>query len=345
MWHMGAHDKRLVPPIPPMTARTVDATPRAAGLAYEAKWDGYRVLLYARPDAPHLQSRRGTDLSPGFPDIVQAAAALGEEAVFDGELVVIEEGAVSFSRLQSRAQRAGARARAAAAAHPAHFIAFDLLQLGDEDARTTMNRPYRERRALLEEVFTRRDLQPPWALCPMTTDPDRANEWLDPAWGAVGIEGMVVKGLGQPYRPGERGWRKLRARATAEAVVGAVTGPLTAPDVLLLGRYDDEGELRMVAQSAPVTRTLRRELGALLVPAGPEHTWTDVRFRSGWGSRDILAHRCVVPEHVVEFEADVAYGEGCWRHPVQARRLRTDLRPAQVPHLGETDEPPGTRAA
>ncbi|MGY1434653.1 ATP-dependent DNA ligase [Streptomyces reniochalinae] len=323
-------DKRLVPPIPPMAARTVDTTPRADGLAYEAKWDGYRALVYARPDAPRLQSRRGTDLGPGFPDILRAAAALGEEAVLDGELVVIEEGAVSFGRLQSRAQRTGPGAEAAAAAHPAHFIAFDLLQLGDE---TTMGRPYRERRALLEEVFTRRDLQPPWALCPMTTDPARAQEWLDAAWGRVGIEGMVVKGLGQPYRPGERGWRKLRARATAEAVVGAVTGPLASPDVLLLGRWDEGGELRMVAQSAPVTTALRRELGPLLTSAGPEHPWTDARFRSGWGSRDLLAHRCVVPEHVVEFEADVAFDEGRWRHPVQARRRRPGFAPQDVPRF------------
>ncbi|MBO8196299.1 ATP-dependent DNA ligase [Streptomyces oryzae] len=327
---MGENGRRLVPPISPMTARTVDVPPRAPGLAYEAKWDGYRVLLFARLDAPHLQSRRGTDLSPGFPDILRAAAGLGEEAVFDGELVVIEEGAVNFSALQSRAQRTGRRAEAAAAAHPAHFIAFDLLQLGDE---TTMARPYRERRALLEEIFTRHDLQPPWALCPMTTDPDQASEWLDPAWGAVGVEGMVVKGLGQPYRPGERGWRKLRARATADALVGAVTGPLNSPDVLLLGRYDAEGELRMVAQSAPVTNVLRRELGRVLTPAGPGHPWTEARFRSGWGSRDILAHRCVVPELVVEFEADVAFDEGRWRHPVQARRLRPELPPEDVPHF------------
>ncbi|MBQ0866329.1 ATP-dependent DNA ligase [Streptomyces sp. A73] len=327
---MGENDGRLFPPLSPMTARTVERTPRAAGLAYEAKWDGYRVLLFARAHAPHLQSRRGADLGPGFPDILRAAAELGEEAVFDGELVVIEDGAVDFAALQARAQRTGPRAAAAAAAHPAHFIAFDLLQLGDE---VTMARPYRERRALLEEVFTRRDLQPPWALCPMTTDPDRAGEWLDPAWAAVGVEGMVVKGLGQPYRPGERGWRKLRARATAEAVVGAVTGPVTSPDVLLLGRYDARGELRMVAQSAPVTRTLRRRLGPLLTPAGPGHPWAEARFHSGWGTRDILDHRCVSPEHVVEFEADVAFDQGRWRHPVQARRIRPELHPEEIPHF------------
>ncbi|SER90700.1 ATP dependent DNA ligase domain-containing protein [Streptomyces qinglanensis] len=321
---------RLVPPLAPMTARTVAAVPRAGGLAYEAKWDGYRVLLFARAEAPRLQSRRGNDLGPGFPDILRAAADLGEEAVLDGELVVIEDGAVDFAVLQSRARRTGPRAEAAAAAHPAHFIAFDLLQLGDE---VTMGRPYRERRALLEEIFTRRDLQPPWALCPMTTDPDRAREWLDPAWGAVGVEGMVVKGLGQPYRPGERGWRKLRARATTEAVVGAVTGPETSPDVLLLGRYDADGVLRMVAQSTPVTSALRREIGRLLDPAGPGHPWEHARFRSGWGTRDLLAHRCVVPEAVVEFEADVAFDEGRWRHPVQVRRLLRDTAPGDVPRF------------
>lgn len=54
-----------------------------------------------------------------------------------------------------------------------------------------MVRPYRERRAVLEDLFAREGLGAPFTLCPNTTDRATAQDWLDPAWGGVGIEGVV----------------------------------------------------------------------------------------------------------------------------------------------------------
>ncbi|MGW2465138.1 hypothetical protein ACWEOA_38550 [Streptomyces sp. NPDC004457] len=71
-------------------------------------------------------------------------------------------------------------------------------------------------------------LAAPFVLCPATTDRVTAEDGLDPAWGAAGIEGVVVKGLAQKYQPCRRGWIKVRARASAEAVVAAVTGRVAA---------------------------------------------------------------------------------------------------------------------
>ncbi|MEU9744769.1 hypothetical protein [Streptomyces niveus] len=75
----------LSPPLQPMLARPVDGLPRpgAAGrLVYEQKVDGFRALVFAR-SAPFVQSRRGADLGPAFPEIVRAASQLGVEAVLD----------------------------------------------------------------------------------------------------------------------------------------------------------------------------------------------------------------------------------------------------------------------
>src|SRR5687768_9711988 len=75
----------------------------------------------------------------------------------------------------------------------------------------------------------------------MTTDPDVAQEWLG-SWTEVqGVEGLVIKGLGQRYLPGARGWFKVRRRQTTEAVIGGVTGTLRRPQHLgrppHLGRF------------------------------------------------------------------------------------------------------------
>ncbi|AYN43303.1 hypothetical protein D9753_35525 [Streptomyces dangxiongensis] len=89
------------------------------------------------------------------------------------------------------------------------------------------------------------------SLCPATTDRAAAGDWLHPAWGAAGVEGVIVKGRAQAYRPGRRGWIKVRARTTAEGLIVAVTGTVQEPNTLLLGRYDTAARLRLVARTAP----------------------------------------------------------------------------------------------
>ncbi|MFJ5804488.1 ATP-dependent DNA ligase [Streptomyces decoyicus] len=57
----------------PMLAAPVTVLP-TAGVAYEAKWDGYRCLLARHPDGRvELRSRRGTALTVAFCDIAAAA--------------------------------------------------------------------------------------------------------------------------------------------------------------------------------------------------------------------------------------------------------------------------------
>ncbi|MFF2206249.1 hypothetical protein [Streptomyces sp. NPDC058145] len=202
----------LTPPIEPMLAQAWPALPpdRAlpGGLAFEKKPDGYRALLFTRAGHAFLQSRNGADLTPAFPDLAAAALALGRPLVLDGELVVVQNGRLHFGALQARARHRGRGAAEVTVDRPAHLIVFDVLETDAE----LIGLPYRERRSLLEGLFADGLLVSPFTLCPATTDRAVAEDWLDPAWGAAGIEGVVVKGLAQPYRPGHRDWIKVRNR-------------------------------------------------------------------------------------------------------------------------------------
>jgi ATP-dependent DNA ligase len=104
---------------------------------------------------------------------------------------------------------------------------------------------------VLEELLARR-LPPGLVLTPTTTDPQDARTWLL-GHTASGIEGVVAKRVDQPYRPGVRGWQKLRTRLTAEAVIGGVIGPIKAPKVLLLGRPDTHGQLHLAGRTTELT--------------------------------------------------------------------------------------------
>ncbi|MBT2471841.1 hypothetical protein J7E97_29280 [Streptomyces sp. ISL-66] len=82
-------------------------------------------------------------------------------------------------------------------------MAFDVLQL---DGQELLTRPYAQRRALLEELFTTRALTAPWTLCPMTTDLAKARDWLQSWTDVSGVEGIVIKSLTSRYLTGYRGW-------------------------------------------------------------------------------------------------------------------------------------------
>ncbi|MFC9191729.1 ATP-dependent DNA ligase [Streptomyces cyaneofuscatus] len=165
-------------------------------------------------------------MTAAFPEITRATASFpaGVEFAMDGELVVWEESRVAFERLQGRLNRTAVGAARMAAQWPAHYVAFDLLRLNGTDLTA---QDYAARRAALEQLFTDHALPPPWTLCPSTTDPATAAEWLD--WSAVGMEGMVFKNLQGAYRPATRAWRKYRVAHTSDALIGAVSRSLTDP--------------------------------------------------------------------------------------------------------------------
>ncbi|MFJ3229229.1 ATP-dependent DNA ligase [Streptomyces sp. NPDC086783] len=315
----------------PMLTTPVPGSDLPPGHAAEPKWDGYRAQLARYADGRVLlRSRRGTDMTASFHEIRTGAAQLPGDTALDGELVVWDaSGRLAFERLNGRLMRRGAGAAQLADEWPAHFVAFDLLRLRDTDLTGW---PYRRRRAALEELFAEQDLTAPWALCPSTTDPDTAREWLD--WTVAGLEGLVFKNVNGTYRPGMRGWSKYKVRQTAEAIVGAVTGSLATPRTLLLGRYDHSGRLQYIGRTSSLSARTSAAVAVHLTTDQGGHPWQGWTFSAGWGTRENLDAILVKPEAVAEVSVDVARDNaGRWRHPVKLQRIRTDLKPGDLPHF------------
>ncbi|GCD41885.1 ATP-dependent DNA ligase [Streptomyces paromomycinus] len=321
----------------PILAEPVTELPPVGKYGFEAKWDGFRCILERAADGTvHLQSRQGTALTVAFSDIAEAAQRdFPEEVLLDGEVVIWHGGRLDFGRLQRRLNRRLATVRREIAQSPAHFVAFDLLRRAGEDLT---ERTYRRRRDGLEALFEEWHLTPPWTLCPVTYDRQEARRWMQ-EWAAAGIEGIVAKNVRQPYRPGVRGWIKVRTRHTAEAITGAITGTLDCPASVLLARLDERQNLRFVGRSVPLARQLSREMGAQLLPAASGHPWRGRVFSAGWGSRETLRVTLVAPELVVEVSGDTAVDAGRWRHPVRVQRLRSDMTTSDVALFGSGNGP------
>ncbi|MGQ4513718.1 ATP-dependent DNA ligase [Streptomyces sp. DW26H14] len=315
----------------PALAATVDSAVLPRGFAAEPKWDGYRALLDRGEHATIFRSRRGTSLALAFPEVAARGADLPPGTALDGELVIWENDRLAFERLQHRMNRRAATVAQMARATPAHFVVFDLLRLRGDDFT---GRPYTERRAALESLFADEGLGPPWTLCPSTTDPAVAESWLE--WGSVGLEGLVFKRLSERYPAGRRAWRKYRARASTEAIVGAVTGRMRRPSSVLLGRLDVGGYLRYAGRTVPLAAQAAERLAPLLAPPAGGHPWTGWSFSAGWGTRETLDVTLVDPAVVVEVSADVALdAAGRWRHPVRLLRTRADMALGDVAQFGE----------
>jgi ATP-dependent DNA ligase len=121
------------------------------------------------------------------------------------------------------------------------------------------------------------------------------------------VEGVVAKGLAQPYRSGARDWPKCRYRDTVEVVVGAVTGTLEHPERLILG-LDRDDQLMMVGGTSALSTAQQQMLAPLLVTAGHGHPWPPVigGGHVGYrGGKDIDIIR-VEPDTVVEVAADTS---------------------------------------
>jgi bifunctional non-homologous end joining protein LigD len=253
-----------------MLATLARELPRDDGRwAYEFKWDGVRALVFVEDGEVRVQGRSRRDFTGQYPEVTGLGAALAargtRDAVLDGEVVALgPEGKPSFQTLQRRMHVVSAHdVRVRMADTPVIFLAFDLLRL---DGSVTVERPYTERRARLEELGL------------------SANNWQTPPSQvgdgdsvlAVsrerGLEGVVAKRLDSPYEPGRRTrtWLKIKNKQREQLVVGGWaegsgnrTGRIGA---LLVGYHDGDGLRYAGNVGSGFTDKMLKELHARLAP-------------------------------------------------------------------------------
>ncbi|WP_295778164.1 ATP-dependent DNA ligase [uncultured Microbacterium sp.] len=290
----------------------------------EFKWDGIRAIGTWDGERLHLRARSGTDITVRYPELTAADLALGAlPAVIDGEIVALDaDGRPSFTRLQSRMHLTGEHDIAReAATTPVSYFVFDLLHLDDHDV---VDRPLRERRALLETLAE-------YAVGPLVVPPvaDDVADALATA-ADLRLEGVVVKNPGSPYRRGARSedWLKVKLTATQEVVIGGIRpgkgerrGGIGS---LLLGIPDAEG-LRYVGRVG--SGFSERELARLEERLRPLRADADPFV--GVPAADASDALWLRPELVGEVEYAEFTPNGTLRH-ARWRGLRADKHPTDV---------------
>jgi len=334
------------PPVEPMLAKASSGLPKDEGWLFEPKWDGFRALVFRDGDELYIQSRDLKPLDRYFPELAEPLKAnLPERCVLDGEVVIAGDGALQFEALLLRIHPAASRVKMLAEESPASFVAWDLLALGDEDLRAV---PQAERRARLEQALA--GAQAPIHLTPATRDRSLAADWFDRFEGA-GLDGVVAKRLDGAYQPGKRAMLKIKHERTADCVVAGFrwhkNGPGTHVGSLLLGLFDDEGNLHHVGVTSSFTwerrATLLEELEPLRANAIDGHPWGEWAewasaaaadasgqrlpgATSRWNRGKDLSWEPLRAERVVEVAYDHLQGDR-FRHGTTFRRWRPDKPP------------------
>ena len=304
----------------PMLASQATRLPTGPDWVHEVKWDGMRVLADVHEGRLRLTSRTEKDVTATFPELAGLALE-AEDALLDGEVVALQDGAPSFAALAERMHvQDPRRAAALAMARPVTFMVFDLLRLYGVDLTA---RTLADRRATLERIGLG---GAHWQVPPVYED----GELLRAATMEQGLEGVVSKRLSSRYHPGRRSpdWLKFPHRATDSVVVGGWRPETTNASRLgavLVGRPGPEG-LRYLGRvgsglTGRAAQLLLSRLEPLRAGASP--------FADPVPRIDAEGTTWVRPEVVVDVTALGGTTGGRLRQPAY-RGVRADLTAADL---------------
>jgi ATP-dependent DNA ligase len=312
----------------PMEAMPASELPAGPQWQYEPKWDGFRCLAFRDDKRVDLQSKAGKPLTRYFPELATGLTALpAKQFVLDGEIVIQQDGGLSFDRLLMRIHPAASRVLRLSKESPATLIVFDLLV--DEKGKSLVNLPLQARREQLER-FAKKYFSKNKSirLSPQAKDVSVARKWFHMG---VGLDGVVAKRRDLPYQSGQRtGMQKIKKQQTADCVVGGFRYLERSPLVgsLLLGLYNHEGRLDHVGFTSSIRDegrpAITKRLEKLIKPPG--FTGKAPGGLSRWSTKRSAEWQPVKPSLVVEVQFDHFTG-GRFRHGTKFLRWRPEKAP------------------
>ena len=177
---------------------------------FEIKWDGYRAITEKNKNKILLYSRNGISFLSTYPIVADQLVKIKEDAVIDGEIVVInDKGKPDFQLLQHYAENQD---------HPIQYYIFDLLKLNGHD---TTGLSLIERKELLQKIIPKNEvikysdhiLEKGKSFFKVSKEKD--------------LEGIMAKKMDSKYYPGKRtsDWLKIKHHKTQEAIVAGYTQP------------------------------------------------------------------------------------------------------------------------
>ncbi|MGI6648449.1 MAG: non-homologous end-joining DNA ligase [Bacillota bacterium] len=200
---------------------------------FQVKWDGVRILVHKLGQKVVLYNKKLHERTNQYPDLIEEClAVLGcQEAVLDGEVVVLAEGRPHFARVLQRDWATNPRTiRSLVQQLPIAYMVFDLLHLDGVDLT---NLSFCQRQEYLQQLVA-----PGSIIYPVETVLGTGRS-IFTAVVNRNLEGIVAKRLTSTYLLGQKSdlWRKIKNVKQQSFIVGGYLIKEGRPNSLLLGAY------------------------------------------------------------------------------------------------------------
>jgi DNA ligase-1 len=215
----------LIKPLTPMSYMLADVMFTAEEimkyygkpLICEFKYDGIRAQMHKFRRQVRLFSRRLSDVTKAFPELVNAALEVHSlpssapsstdiDFIFDGEVMALLNGKpLHFQELQKRLNKKILTEQTLAEI-PLVYVVYDIMYLNGENLITT---PIKERKEILSNIFFK---EPLINSAYKVIDSEEEIIAMFEKSRHIGHEGLVLKDPDSQYHPGKRGryWAKLK---------------------------------------------------------------------------------------------------------------------------------------
>ncbi|RYE01061.1 MAG: DNA ligase D, partial [Sphingobacteriales bacterium] len=306
-----ARERAMPQLLKPMMATLVDAPFDDPNWLYEIKWDGYRAVGYVQDGAVELISRNEKPFTEKYTPVADALAALPFNAIFDGEIVAVDEKGLANFQLLQNWQNSPVTLR---------YYIFDVMWVEGYDVTAL---PLLQRKALLETLLPKGDEVLHYS--------DHVLGKGTPFFKAAlkqGLEGIMGKRADSIYTEGARSpeWLKIKVNQRQEVVIAGFTEPRNTRKffgAILLGAWQGD-EFVYVGHSGSgfnkkSLEDLYNRMQPLATDACPFEKCPKANMPVTW----------VKPKLVCEIKFTEWTREGIARHPI-FMGLRSDKKPKDV---------------
>jgi len=327
-------------PLRPMLAQPMPSLEEAlkdtGKAAIETKYDGARVQIHKKDGEVRIFSRRLEDVTPALPDV--AASALSSvkagEAILDGESVAVDPETRRPKPFQDILRRFRRKydIQEKVREIPFETYLFDVLYV---DGALMIDRPFRERRAVLESIVVEEEGRFMLAKQLVTAELEEAERFYHASLD-TGHEGVMIKSLDASYVIGSRVGHMYKIKPIAEtldlAIIGAIWGEGKRAGWLssyYLGARDELGDFKYVGRVATgMTEQQLEEFTQLLKPL--------IEFQSGKEVR--LIPQVIVEVGYQEIQRSPKYDSGYALRFPRVIRLRDDKSAEEADTLERVEE-------
>lgn len=197
--------------IKPMLLGEIEEVFDSKEYLYEVKYDGIRVLVFVSNDKVVIRSRYGIDITGLFPEMKVLCKMVKGNVIFDGEIIMLDNNKVSFSKLQKRIHLKNKKTiEFLSKTNPVIFICFDVIYEGKD----LINLSLLERKDVLSnykdnDVFIK------------STYVIGDGTKLFNAIKKLDMEGIVAKKINSKYLVNERSdnWLKIKNYKSGDFII------------------------------------------------------------------------------------------------------------------------------